>query len=88
MTAVRSTRRARSRVIVPLVLIVFLGALAVSALVIGNPAKSRGLLTTTSLRAGSYHPSKDLPPSHDNDAGRARAPDATPDADTDAWQRG
>jgi hypothetical protein len=27
-----------------------------------------------------------LPPSHDNDAGRARAPDTTPDADIDANQ--
>jgi len=28
-----------------------------------------------------------LPPSHDNDAGRGRIPDARPDADLDANQR-
>jgi predicted small secreted protein len=32
-------------------------------------------------------PTTTLPPSHDNDAGRARAPDTTPDADSDAYQR-
>jgi hypothetical protein len=28
-----------------------------------------------------------LPPSHDNDVGRGRIPDSTPDADLDAGQR-
>jgi hypothetical protein len=32
-------------------------------------------------------PSTTLPPSHDNDAGDARIPDRTPDADVDANQR-
>jgi hypothetical protein len=32
-------------------------------------------------------PSTTLPPSHDNDAGISRAPDVTPDADADTYQR-
>lgn len=37
-----------------------------------------------SLNAAAIAKIKRLPPSHDNDAGRARLPDATPDADYDA----
>lgn len=86
MTIVAPARRIRARFVVP-VLLLLLVALTISAVALAAPAKSHGLLTTTSLRQNSY-PTKDLPPSHDNDAGRARAPDATPDNDTDAWQRG
>ena len=44
-------------------------------------------VTTTAhpLRPGET--STTLPPSHDNDAGRMRIPDAYPDADVDANQR-
>ena len=41
----------------------------------------------TSIGAVTFS-TKNLPPSRDNDAGRARSIDATPDNDTDAWQRG
>lgn len=41
-----------------------------------------GLLSTVTTRAGA--PLTTLPPSHDNDAGRSRIPDATPDADNDS----
>ena len=44
-------------------------------------APGSGLTTTTGL-AGTK-----LPPSHDNDVGRGRIPDLTPDADIDANQR-
>ncbi len=37
-----------------------------------------------SLNAAAAATIRRLPPSHDNDAGRARLPDATPDADYDA----
>lgn len=51
-----------------------------------SPA-SKGLTTTTSPSQTSYA-TKHLPPSRDNDAGKARMLDVTPDNDTDAWQRG
>lgn len=40
-----------------------------------------------SLQAAAEKAVASLPPSHDNDAGRARIPDATPDADLDAGRR-
>lgn len=43
-------------------------------------ARAGGLHATTTLPVG---PGTTLPPSHDNDAGRTRLPDATPDADSD-----
>lgn len=43
-----------------------------------SPAKALSLNVTAAAKI------KRLPPSHDNDAGRARLPDATPDADYDA----
>jgi outer membrane PBP1 activator LpoA protein len=48
---------------------------------------STGLTTTTSSKHASYV-AKHLPQSRDNDAGKARMLDVTPDNDTDAWQRG
>lgn len=44
-------------------------------------AASTPLVTTTTRLDG---PTTTLPPSHDNDAGRSRIPDSTPDADNDA----
>lgn len=67
---------------------VILGSSIGLALSPSRAPRSSDLTTvTTTLRATAY-PSKDLPPSRDNDAGRARALDSTPDNDTDAWQRG
>ena len=72
------------------VVVVAIAAAATWSLHLTSPAKVNGFTTTTIplLRATSTYPNKNLPPSHDNDAGRARALDSTPDNDTDAWQRG
>jgi hypothetical protein len=43
--------------------------------------------SSTGLTAAKGASSTTLPPSHDNDAGGARIPDQTPDADIDANQR-
>ena len=71
-----------------LVLVVFLSGVIAFAPHWGSRQHSNGLTTTTSSGATAPYPSKNLPPSRDNDAGRARSLDATPDNDTDAWQRG
>jgi len=65
-------------------LVVTLLAASLSLAGCGNKtacAPSSGLTTTTGI------PGTTLPPSHDNDAGRGRIPDVTPDADEDANQR-
>ena len=49
----------------------------------GGLAPAKTLPTTT----GAVPNFGTLPPSHDNDAGGAREPDQTPDADIDAYQR-
>ena len=77
-----------ARRVVAVVLIAFLGGVVALSLNISSPHKSNGLTTTTLSSATSPYPNKNLPPSRDNDAGRARALDSTPDNDTDAWQRG
>lgn len=46
-----------------------------------SEATAAGLTPSSGGRAGS---SSTLPPSRDNDAGRSRVPDSTPDADDDA----
>jgi cytoskeletal protein RodZ len=81
-------RRVSYRVTLSAVVVIILAtAIALAVSVSGSPRKNNLTTVTTSISTVSY-PSKDLPPSRDNDAGRARAPDATPDNDTDAWQRG
>lgn len=81
-------RRVSYRVGVAGVVIVILAtAIGLAMSVSGAPAKNHLTTVTTSITAASY-PTKDLPPSRDNDAGRARSIDITPDNDTDAWQRG
>jgi hypothetical protein len=81
-------RRLSFRWTLAIVVIVILATsigLAVSTSGSSHPNKLTTV--TTTINATSY-PTKNLPPSHDNDAGRARSPDSTPDNDTDAWQRG
>ena len=80
------TRHLRARVAVPIVLVIFLVVIVTSAISLRGPVKLHGLSTTSITQV--QFPSKNLPPSRDNDAGRARALDSTPDNDTDAWQRG
>ena len=86
MTGSKS-RRVSARMVVPVLLVVFLATITVTALSMKTTPPHNGLTTTTTTSGSAYYPTKNLPPSHDNDAGRARALDATPDADTDAWQR-
>lgn len=65
--------------------------LAVALIAITVVASSKAPATKkciTAAQAMTLSPAtRALPPSHDNDAGRARIPDATPDADNDAGQR-
>ena len=72
------------------VVVVAIAGAATWSLHLTSPDKANGLTLTTTplLTITSPYPMKNLPPSHDNDAGRARALDSTPDNDTDAWQRG
>jgi hypothetical protein len=77
----------RARVLIALGLVFFLAAIALVGAHLGGSTPTGGL-TTTTLSGRVAYPTKDLPPSRDNDAGRARSVDATPDNDTDAWQRG
>jgi hypothetical protein len=77
-----------ARRVVAMVLLAFLGGIVALSFNLGATHKSNGLTTTTLSSATSRYPNKNLPPSRDNDAGRARAIDSTPDNDTDAWQRG
>lgn len=77
-----------ARRVVAVVLVTFLGGIVALSLSLGSPHKSNGLTTTTLSSATTPYPSKNLPPSRDNDAGRGRELDSTPDNDTDAWQRG
>jgi hypothetical protein len=77
-----------ARRVVAVVLIAFLGGIVTLSFNLGSAHKSNGLTTTTLSSATSRYANKNLPPSRDNDAGRARAIDSTPDNDTDAWQRG
>ena len=58
----------------------------------GAPSTASGLSTTSpslvpSGPGGARVPVTTLPPSHDNDAGIARSPDLTPDADRDTFQK-
>ncbi|MDE3008939.1 MAG: hypothetical protein KGI14_07935 [Acidobacteriota bacterium] len=65
--------------------------LAVAALVVVTSSTSSPHCVSASralsLKAAAEKAVAALPPSHDNDAGRARIPDATPDADLDAGRR-
>jgi hypothetical protein len=73
----------KARAIVPLV------ALVASSLFLagcGHSATS-ATCTTKQLIAAAGQGYKNLPPSHDNDAGQGRIPDSHPDADIDANQR-
>ena len=78
---------ARTRAIFAGVLAVFLIGVVALAMNAGTPRPhgSNGFTTTTLT---SPYGRQNLPPSRDNDAGRARSLDLTPDNDTDAWQRG
>jgi len=58
------------------------------AVATSGAARTNKLTTVTTTVAASSYPTRNLPPSRDNDAGRARSLDSTPDNDTDAWQRG
>lgn len=69
------------------VIVILITTIALAMSVSGSPPKNHLTTVTTSIGAAAY-PTKDLPPSRDNDAGRARSLDITPDNDTDAWQRG
>jgi hypothetical protein len=77
-----------ARRVVATVLVAFLGGIVALSFNLGSAHKSNGLTTTTLSSATSRYPNKNLPSSRDNDAGRARGLDSTPDNDTDAWQRG
>ena len=46
-----------------------------------------GLIKTSGSTLSKGVSSTTLPPSHDNDVGKGRIPDSTPDADVDANQR-
>ena len=81
-------RRVSYRMAIAGVVIVILATtIALAMSVSGSPHENHLTTVTTSIGAAAY-PNKDLPPSRDNDAGRARSLDITPDNDTDAWQRG
>jgi len=69
------------------VVVILATSIALAVATRGTTKPNRLTTVTTTINATSY-PSKNLPASHDNDAGRARALDSTPDNDTDAWQRG
>ncbi len=87
--------RASFRVAVASVVVVVLVAAGVAVSVSGS-TQSNHLSNlknpiTVKLKtpiSGTFYHVKNLPPSRDNDAGRARSLDVTPDNDTDAWQRG
>ena len=87
-----------ARLITPsrvLMILVVLVALAAALIVLSSGASPAKICvgrnhTTVGLSPGSLTPSAGssasfmtLPPSHDNDAGRSRIPDATADADSD-----
>jgi len=77
-------RVAQISVAVLLVVGVAVGALV---LVLSTSGSSKPCISATkalSLNAAAAAKVKKLPPSRDNDAFRARLPDATPDADYDA----
>ena len=84
-------RKVRYRTAIVTAIVIAGFSLSLSACsTIGTAActKSSGALIKLSgstLYKGSS--STTLPPSHDNDAGRGRIPDRTPDADIDANQR-
>jgi hypothetical protein len=69
------------------VLVVVVGVIILT-LVLGQSSSSpRAACRPSTLSAPttmSTGPSTTLPPSNDNDAGRSRVPDVTPDADNDA----
>ena len=88
MNSLKSPQPKRTRLIVAGALVIFLGGILALSLSLHSPPQTHGLTTTTSSGATPIFPNKKLPPSRDNDAGRARAIDSTPDNDTDAWQRG
>ena len=69
------------------VVVILATAIGLAMSVSGSPRTNHLTTVTTSINSVTY-PTKNLPPSRDNDAGRARSIDATPDNDTDAWQRG
>ncbi len=75
------------RVVVAGIVVAVLATTASFALATGRRGTNHLTTVTTSIGVSVY-PTKDLPPSRDNDAGRARSLDVTPDNDTDAWQRG
>jgi hypothetical protein len=77
----------RVKMVVALGLVAFLVAISLVAATM-NSSRPSGGLTTTTVSPRTTYPTKNLPPSRDNDAGRARSIDVTPDNDTDAWQRG
>lgn len=80
-------RRLSFRVTLASVVVIILATAGTLAATVGGGASARAKrLTTVTIGALTY-PTKNLPPSHDNDAGRARSLDSTPDNDTDAWQR-
>jgi hypothetical protein len=80
-------RRLSFRVTLASVVVVILASAGTLAATVGGSAAPHAkTLTTVTIGPLSY-PTKNLPPSHDNDAGRARSLDSTPDNDTDAWQR-
>ncbi len=76
------------RVVVAGIVVAVLATTASFALATGGARGTNHLTTVTTSIGVSVYPTKDLPPSRDNDAGRARSLDVTPDNDTDAWQRG
>jgi len=81
-------RRVSYRVTVAGVVLVILATAMGLAMSVSGSSSNNHLTTVTTSISTVLYPTKDLPPSHDNDAGRARSLDATPDNDTDAWQRG
>ncbi|MDH2904267.1 MAG: hypothetical protein PXZ08_10020 [Actinomycetota bacterium] len=88
MDSLTSPHPKRARHVVAAVLIVFLGGVVALSMGLSTTHRTSGLTTTTVSNLITPYPSKNLPPSRDNDAGRARSIDSTPDNDTDAWQRG
>jgi len=74
------------RVVAVIVLVAAIGVAATLFVINSNTGAKRPCISAAQALARGRAMAK-LPPSHDNDAGRARIADATPDADTDAGHR-
>jgi len=74
------------RVAAAVMLVVAIGVTATLVVINSTTGTKPSCITAAQALARSRAMAK-LPPSHDNDAGRARIADATPDNDNDAGHR-